>query len=88
MNFLRRLLARKITIKDNYMQHFSQEYLDKLIAEHKLVSASIGRLQGVDYSRQTRSHGVMRVDNTLAAMATRKIELEAYIDTLNEHLNG
>jgi hypothetical protein len=79
---------RKPKPKEKHMQHFSHEYLEKLVAEHKLVSASIARLKGTDYSRQQRIHGGVAVDSALATMFSKRVELEAYIDTLTEYLNG
>lgn len=70
------------------MTHFSQEYLDKLIAEHKLVSVSFQQLKTTHLTRQTRQHGSQAVDMALANLAAKKVELEAFIDTLNEYLNG
>ena len=70
------------------MQHFSQEYLEKLIAEHKLVSASYAQLKTIHFKRQIQTHGMLAVEEALSKLATRKVELEAYIDTLTEFLNG
>lgn len=79
---------RKPKPKEKHMNHFSQEYLEKLVAEHKLVSASHAQLKMNNYQRQTRQHGHAPVDAALGIMAARKVELEAYIDTLSEYLSG
>jgi hypothetical protein len=79
---------RKPKPKEKHMNHFSQEYLEKLIAEHKLVSASIARLRGEDFNRHSRNHGAAAVSMALSTMTSRKVELEAYIDTLADYLNG
>ena len=79
---------RKPKHKENHMNHFSQEYLEKLVAEHKLVSASLVQLKTLNYQRHSRVHGNVSVDTAISNMAARKVELEAYIDTLQEYLNG
>jgi hypothetical protein len=79
---------RKPKPKEKHMNHFSQEYLEKLVAEHKLVSASLAQLKTVNYQRHSRVHGNAPVDLAIGNMAARKVELEAYIDSLSEYLNG
>jgi len=76
------------THKEKHMNHFSQEFCDKLIAEHKLISASIANLQGPSYSRQIRVHSQTVVDSSLFNLRTKKVELEAMIDVLQDYLNG
>lgn len=70
------------------MKHFSEEYRDKLINEHKLVSASINRLTTTDYPRQARAHGADTIHAAVQNLKAKKVELEAQIDVLNEFLEG
>ena len=80
---------RKRKQKEKDMQHYSQENMDKLIAEHRLVAASIAHLRNSgQYAKQQRNHGGQSVDAAIASMSARKVELEAYIDVLHEFLNG
>jgi len=68
------------------MQHFSHEYLDKLIAEHRLVSATIGKLSS--NTVYARNHGAAVVSLAMDDLRKKKVELEATIDVLSEYLNG
>jgi hypothetical protein len=67
------------------MQHFSHEYLDKLIAEHRLVSATILKLTNTPM--YARNHGSI-VGEAVADLRVKKIQLEGMIDVLQEYLNG
>lgn len=69
------------------MQHFSHEYVEKLIAEHRMVSATAALVKN-EYAKRSREHGTQAVDAALAKMLARKVELEGYIDVLQEYLNG
>lgn len=69
------------------MEHFSQENVEKLVAEHRLVCAAIALIKN-EYAKRCREHNIASVDTALANMASRKVELEGYIDVLNEYLNG
>ena len=73
------------------MNHFSQEFLDKLIAEHRLISAAILQLTSNHadngYARYARTHGIDAVDQARKNLYTKKVELEAQIDVLREYLN-
>lgn len=73
------------------MNHFSQEFLDKLIAEHRLVSAAILQLSSnhanSGYTQYARSHGPDAVDQARKNLYTKKVELEAQIDVLRDYLN-
>jgi hypothetical protein len=77
--------------KEKHMNHFSQEFLDKLIAEHRLISAAILQLSSKHsdsgYARYVRSHGVDAVDQARKNLYVRKVELEAQIDVLRDYLN-
>ena len=70
------------------MQHFSQEYLEKLTAEHKLVSATITHITHNKYPIFVRQHSVDVVTSAVSNLKTRKVELEGMIDILSEYLNG
>ena len=69
------------------MQHFSKEYLDRLIAEHKLVSATIAHLKGPALNRMVASHGNDAVAGAVNNLRAKKVELEGQIDVLAEYLN-
>ena len=69
------------------MNLFSKEYLDQLIAEHKLVSVSIGRITERDYPRFAKSHGVAAVDTAVLQLKSKKVQLEAMIDSLSDYIN-
>lgn len=91
---MRKLLQwwlRKPLPKEKHMNHFSQEFLDKLIAEHRLVSASILQLTSNHadggYARYARAHGPDAVDQAKKNLYVRKVELEAQIDVLRDYLN-
>jgi len=70
------------------MKQFSEEYRDKLINEHKLVSASINRLTTEDWPRQARAHGADVCAAAVSNLKAKKVELEVQIDVLNEFLTG
>lgn len=74
------------------MQHFSQEYKDKLIAQHKLVAIAISRLTGQgDYSgyakNKINTHGISAVDAAILQLRAEKLILEAQIDSLSDFLD-
>ena len=71
------------------MQHFSQEFLEKLVNEHKLVSTSLTHLQGQgSYNQKARQHGIDAVVLAVTNLKARKVELEAMIDVLTEFLEA
>ena len=71
------------------MQHFSHEHLDKLIAEHRLVSATIARLSSPSTNAvYARNHGAAVIIVALDDLRKKKVQLEATIDALSEYLNG
>lgn len=82
-----KLFRRFKVKKETHMNLFSPEYMDQLVAEHKLVSVSIARLVDTDYARFAKTHGVMPVDNAVLELKSRKIQLEAMIDSLRDYLN-
>jgi hypothetical protein len=87
-NLIRALFKEKTPKKESHMEMFSLEYRDKLVAEHKLISASIGHLQGDHMARFMHRHQSDPVRGALASMKVRKVELEAQIDVLNDFLTG
>lgn len=70
------------------MQHFSDEYLERLIAEHKFVSATINHISQKEYTRFARAHGVDSVAAATNNLRAKRIELEGMIDVLTEYLHG
>ncbi len=70
------------------MEIFSKQYLSELVAEHKLVSASITRISEYDYPRFMKAHGVGPVDAALLELRSKKVQLEAKIDSLTEYLGN
>lgn len=87
MKWLKKLLFKHQDRKA-LMQHFSDEYLQSLINEHKLVSASIKQLIENRYQLYARTHGADTVSAAASNLRTRKVELEAQIDVLNDFLKG
>ena len=86
-NILSRWFRRKPK-KEEHMKHFSQEYLDKLIAEHKLVSATITQIQVNAFAAYSSRHGIDNVHASLGSLKAKKVELEGMIDVLTEYLHG
>jgi hypothetical protein len=70
------------------MKHFSEEYMQSLINEHKLVSASVTQLLETRYQWYARQHGADVVAAAASNLRIRKVELEAQIDLLDEFLKG
>lgn len=71
------------------MIHFSEEFLTSMINEHKLISASLGKINQVgEYKRYANSNGTPSVDGAISNLRARKVELEIKIDVLSEFLNG
>lgn len=86
MNILK-FFKRNTQTRKQLMQYFSQEYLEKLVNEHKLVQASINRLTQKN-AIYRRENSIPIMDNALSNFRTRKLELEVQIDELTEFLNG
>lgn len=74
-------------IQEKHMDMFSQEYLDKLIAEHKLVNASVMQIQQ-NYLYYKRFCTVTIIEMELNDLLKKKFSLEVQIDVLNEFLKG
>lgn len=70
------------------MKQFSEEYRDKLINEHKLVSASITQITTHEWNRYARAHGAEVASAAVSNLKARKVELEAQIDVINEYLTA
>lgn len=85
MNFLRYIFSKRI--QEKHMQHFSEEYKDKLVAEHRLISAALLKIAGTDHPRLCQQHGQSSVLGAISNLKSRRVELEGMIDVLNEHLN-
>lgn len=75
-------------ILEKHMQHFSEEYLNKLVAEHKMVSASLARLKGPEFNAYARSHTADQVNSAIYNFSVQRVELEAKIDVLRDYLQG
>jgi hypothetical protein len=73
--------------EEKHMTIFTKEYCDALIAEHKLISATITHLQVVDFKKYASTHGYDKVKAAIANLSVRKIELEGQIDVLLDYLN-
>ena len=69
------------------MQHFSREYLEKLVAEHKLISASIAHIS-TSGPRYCQRHENTTVSQAIQNLKVRKVELEGMIDVLSDFLEG
>jgi hypothetical protein len=69
------------------MDHFSVEYRDKLVAEHRLVVAMLERASDkYIYYRQRTSAPI--VESVMLDLKTQKFELELRIDVLTEFLES
>jgi len=75
-------------IKEKSMSnYFSEEYLQKLINEHKLVCACITQFTD-RYKQYAASHGADAMTAAHTALRAQKVELELKIDVLQEFLRG
>lgn len=74
------------------MLHFSEEYLEKLVNEHKFIKASLNRLNKKhQYYMQTNSGMVGSVElfsATSRQLLVEKLILEVKIDELTEFLKS
>ena len=68
------------------MQHFSHEYLEKLVAEQRLVSATIHQLTITNF--YSGRHSGQSVSLAVDDLKIKRIQLEAMIDVLRDYLNG
>lgn len=71
------------------MNIFTREYLDSLVAEHKLLTASLNRMtqSAAAASMYTNRYSTAVYDAARTNMVTRKLELEVKIDELMDFLN-
>lgn len=69
------------------MDHFSVEYRDKLVAEHRLVVAMLERASDkyIYYKQRTN---VPVIEGVMLDLKTKKFELELRIDVLTEFLES
>lgn len=67
------------------MQHFSHDYRDKLVAEHRLISATMGQLQSKNI--YASNHGAAILAAAMDELRIKKVQLEGMIDVLNEYLD-
>jgi hypothetical protein len=87
MKLFSRIFKTSDKKKELHMDIFTKEYCDSLIAEHKLVSATITHLQIVDFKKYASTHGHDKVQAAIASLSVKKVELEGKIDVLLEYLN-
>lgn len=86
--FNRFLKKQKLIEIPKHMEIFSHDYKDKLIAEHKLVSASIAHMSSpYVFANFARVHGNDVCVESLTNLRVQKVQLEAKIDVLSEFLN-
>jgi hypothetical protein len=83
-----KFFQRQPTKKEISMEHFSNEFRDKLIAEHKLTSAAINTLLTAASGKYNGRVGLDIVTAAVYKLKVEKLELEAKIDVLDEFLNG
>lgn len=88
MKLLKTLFDRfKPKQKDIHMDHFSIEYRDKLVAEHRLVVAMLERAtEKYLYYRQRTTVPV--IEGVMFDLKTQKFQLELRIDVLTEFLES
>jgi citrate synthase len=81
------MLFKRKPKKEKHMDYFSDEFRNKLIAEHKLIAASIARIETEQHIYAQRHH-LSSIANAISNLKARKIELEAQIDVLEDYLHG
>lgn len=72
--------------KEKLMQYFSEEYLEKLVNEHKFLQASINRLRKHSALYAQDVSNVPLIATALNNFYVRKLELEVQIDELRDFL--
>lgn len=72
------------------MKFFTQEYLDSLVAEHKLITATLNRMtqNSANAAMYASRYGASAFDTTRTNMISKKLELEVKIDELMDYFNG
>lgn len=71
--------------REKKVQLYSQDYLNKLAEEHKLITDAINRLR--TDAHFNRAYGAITVQGAIGNLMTKRIELEAQIEVLTDHLN-
>ncbi len=69
------------------MTYFSEEYRQKLVNEHKLVSACITQFTD-RYKQYAAFHGADAMTAAHTTLRAEKVALELKIDVLDEFLRG
>lgn len=86
LNKLKAFLSRT-PVKEKHMEKFSKEYYDELLAEYKMVSATITHIGQTDAARFARSHGPDVVTAAVTNLKVRKCELEGMLEVLQNYLD-
>jgi len=68
------------------MQYFSHEKLEQLVAEHKLLSATINHMTD-RFAHFSQQHSAQIANESLIKMRVRRAEIEAQIDVLGDYLS-
>ena len=68
------------------VKHFSQEYLERLQHEHKLVNAALINLKN-NPRKYTQMTFMKPFDEAVLKLESEKIQLESKIDVLTSFLN-
>jgi hypothetical protein len=69
------------------MEKFSQDYYNELLAEYKMVSATIIHIGQTDAARFARTHGADVVTASVTNLKVRKCELEGMLEVLQAYLD-
>jgi hypothetical protein len=71
-----------------HMEIFSHDYKDKLIAEHRLISAAIAHAtQPNVFANAARTHSNDICVEAVKSLRVQKVQLEFKIDVLSEYLD-
>ena len=75
--------------KVSHMKIFTQEYLDSLVAEHKLITAALNRMtqNAANASLYASRYGAQAFDTVRTNLVSKKLELEVKIDELMDYLD-
>ena len=84
ISFFKYLFSKPL--QEKHMKHFSVEYRDKLVAEHRLISATLLRIAGSDHARMCQQHSQSSVLGAISNLKSRRVELVGLIDVMNEYL--
>lgn len=84
-NHCNRLVRKHELQKEPQVQKYSHDYLNKLSEEHKLITDSIHKLRSdVHFNRE---YGAITVQGAINNLMLKRIELEAQMEVISEHLN-